>query len=132
MSQDLGKLLLRVTVAGLLLLHGIHKLRHGITGISKDVVDHGLPAAVAWLVYLGEVVAPIFVLIGIATRPAAVVIFINMVVAVWLAHTGTLFTLGKSGGWAVELDALFGLGALAIALVGTGRYAAFSGVGRWS
>lgn len=132
MSQDLGKLLLRLTVAGLLLLHGLHKLRHGIPGITQDVVSHGLPAATAYLVYLGEVVAPIFVLIGIATRPAAVVIFINMVVAVYLAHMSVLFTLGKSGGWAVELDALIGFGALAIALLGTGRYAAFHGVGRWS
>jgi putative oxidoreductase len=132
MSQDLGKLLLRLTVAGLLLLHGLHKLRHGISGINQDMVTHGLPSVLAWLVYLGEVVAPIFVLIGIATRPAAVVIFINMAVAIWLAHAGQLFTLGKSGGWAVELDALYGFGALAIALLGTGRYAAFGGVGRFS
>ncbi len=123
---------MRLTVGGLLLLHGISKIRHGIPGITKDVVEHGLPAMAAYLVYVGEVLAPLFVILGLATRAAALVIFINMAVAVWLAHAGALFQLGKSGGWAIELDALYGFGAVAIALIGTGRYAVFGGVGRWS
>jgi putative oxidoreductase len=130
--MDLGRLLLRLSVGGLMLLHGIHKVRHGIGGITSDVTAHGLPPALAYLVYLGEVVAPLLVVLGWATRPAAVVVAINMAVAVWLAHMNILWTLGKGGGWAVELQALYFFGALAIAFVGTGRFAVMNGAGRWS
>jgi putative oxidoreductase len=125
-------MLLRIAVGGLLLLHGIHKARHGIGGVTADVTAHGMPSAVAYLVYVGEVLAPLLVLIGWATRPAAAVIAINMAVAVWLAHMGQLGSLGKSGGYALELQALYFFGALAIAFVGTGRYAVMNGTGRWS
>ena len=132
MGQDLGKLILRIAVGGLLLLHGISKLRHGIGGIEKGVLDHGLPHAVGYLVYVGEVLAPLFVLAGLFTRPAALIISINMAVAVWLSHTGTLFQLGHGGGYALELQAFYFLGGLAIALIGTGRYALMGGASRWS
>ena len=45
MSQDLGRLLLRIAIGGLMILHGFHKMRHGIGGITDNVVAHGLPAA---------------------------------------------------------------------------------------
>ena len=130
--EDFGRLLLRLTVGGLMLLHGISKIRHGIGGITSEVVAHGLPSAVAWLVYVGEVIAPIFVLIGWATRPAAAIIAINMVIAVWLAHVGQLFSVSKGGGYALELQAFYFFGAVAIALLGSGRFAVMRGMGRWS
>jgi putative oxidoreductase len=57
---------------------------------------------------------------------------VNMIIAVWLSHTGQLLSLGKSGGYALEVQALYFFGALAIALVGTGRFAVMRGMGRWS
>src|SRR6185503_4497323 len=101
MSQDLGRLILRVMVGGLMLFHGLHKIRHGIGGAMADLTARGLPSALGYLVYVGEVVAPLLVLVGFMTRPAAMVIAINMVMAVWLAHMGQLFTLTKSGAWGV-------------------------------
>ena len=44
----------------------------------------------------------------------------------------SLWTLNHGGGWGVELQALYFFGALAIAVLGTGRYAVMSGTGRWS
>ena len=44
-------------------------------------------------------------------------------VAVWLAHTADLFHLAKGGGYALELQTLYFVGAVAIALLGPGRYA---------
>jgi putative oxidoreductase len=73
-------------------------------------------------VLVGEVLAPLFLLLGVFTRPAALVIAINMVVAVLLAHTGHFFTLGKSGGWSLELQAFFFLTAIVIAVSGPGKY----------
>ena len=130
--DDTGKLVLRVMLAGLLILHGISKLMNGIGPIEGMVTKAGLPAVLAYGVYIGEVVAPLFVLIGYFTRPAALVIAINMVVAVFLVHMGQLLELSKQGGWALELQGFFFGTALAIALLGAGRFSAGGANGRFN
>lgn len=119
-ADDLGKLVLRLTIAALILLHGINKISSGVGGIAGMLQQHGLPAALAYGPYIGEVVAPILVIIGVLTRPAALIMAINMIVAVGLAHMGQLGELNKQGGWAVELQACYLFGSLAIALLGAG------------
>ena len=130
-TQDAGKLLLRVSLGLLMLLHGIKKLRGGIDGIIGNVDSHGLPTFFAYGVYLGEVVAPLFLLAGWMTRPAALVFAFNMIIAVWLSHADQVFDLGKSGGWAIELPALYFFGAIVLALIGAGRYSVSRGNGRF-
>jgi putative oxidoreductase len=125
--EDIAKLLLRLVVGGLMLFHGVSKVRHGIGGITSAAAGHGLPAFIAYGVYIGEVLAPIAVLIGFFTRCAAAVVAFNMIVAVGLAHAHDLFHLGKGGGYALELQALYFIGAVAIALLGPGRYAVRGG-----
>lgn len=127
MSQDLGRFLLRLGVGGMLLLHGLGKLRHGIGGVASLLTAHGLPAFLAWGVYLGEVVGPVLLVLGIWTRGAALLCAADMVVAVLLAHLAQLAQLGPSGGWAVELPMLYLTGSVAIFLLGGGRYAAGKG-----
>lgn len=122
MAEDTGKLVLRVTLAVLILLHGISKLQHGIDFITGMVSNAGLPAAFGYLVYAGEVLAPALVLVGLFTRPAALVIAINMLVAIWLVHIPQLFTLSDTGGWALELQGMYLFTAIAISLLGAGRY----------
>jgi len=39
------------------------------------------------------------------------------------AHLSGLFSLSSSGGWAIELQGMFLLSAVAIALIGPGRFA---------
>ncbi|MBH2043544.1 MAG: DoxX family protein [Comamonadaceae bacterium] len=122
MTNDLGKLVLRLTLGILLLLHGIAKLASGADGIAGMVASHGLPGALGYLVYVGEVLAPLLLIVGLWTRPAALVVVVNMVVAIVLAHMGQLGQLGKSGGWALELQGFFLFTALAVALLGAGRF----------
>lgn len=121
-SEDLGKLVLRITLAILILLHGIAKLQHGIDFITGLVTNAGLPTAFAYLVYVGEVLAPILVLVGLFTRPAALIIAINMIVAIALVHMNEVFALTKTGGWALELQGMFLISAIVISLLGPGRY----------
>ena len=64
MSADLGKLVLRVALGALILLHGIAKLRGGIDFVTHSVTAAGLPAWLAYGVYLGEVLAPLLVIAG--------------------------------------------------------------------
>ena len=82
-TDDLAKLLLRVVLGLLILCHGIAKLKGG-PGFVLDVVSKaGLPPAVGYLVYVGEVVAPLLLVIGLFTRAAALVVAINMIFAVF-------------------------------------------------
>lgn len=128
-NDDLGKLVLRLTVAGLLLLHGLAKLSKGVGGIESMLASKGLPGVLAYGVYIGEVVAPVLVLVGWKTRAFALLIAVNMLVAIFLAHAGDIASRNQGGGWAIELQALFLLGSLAIAFLGAGRFSVTGGRG---
>ena len=123
MNDGLGKLILRVGLGALILLHGIAKMRGGVGGIAGMVSAAGLPEIVAYGVYVGEVIAPVLVILGWYARIGAAVIAINMVFAMALAHRAEIFALSSTGGWAVELQGMFLFTALAIALIGPGRFA---------
>jgi uncharacterized membrane protein YphA (DoxX/SURF4 family) len=129
-SSDLGKLVLRLTVGILTLLHGVAKLSAGPASILGLIAKTGLPPALGYLVYVGEILAPLLLIIGLWTRPAAVIVAINMVVAVLLVHAGQLGELTKSGGWALELQGFYFFTAVAIALLGAGRFSVGGGAGK--
>jgi len=121
-SEDVGKLILRVALAILILLHGVAKITGGVGNIAGMLEKNGLPGALAYLVFVGEVIAPILLLIGAWTRLAALIVAGNMVVAIGLVHMAELLTLGKQGGWALELQGMFLFSAIALVFLGAGRY----------
>lgn len=121
-NADLGKLLLRLTLGGLLLFHGIAKLLHGVGFIEGGLTAHGLPAILAYGVFIGELIAPLMVILGYQTRIGALLIVFNMLVALVLVHTSQLLSLGSNGGWALELQGFFLFTAAAIVFLGPGRY----------
>ena len=122
MANDLGKLILRLTLGILILLHGIAKISGGTAGIEKMLVSAGLPGFFAFGVYVGEILAPILVLLGFYARVGAAIIVVNMLFAVLLVHQADLFALTKTGGWALELQAFFLFTALALMFMGPGRW----------
>ncbi|GFE79901.1 GntR family transcriptional regulator [Steroidobacter agaridevorans] len=122
MNDNTGKLILRLALGILILLHGIAKIKGGVGGLSGAVTAAGLPAFVTYGVYVGEVLAPILVLLGWYCRIGAGLIAINMLFAFALVHGAELTTLGKSGGWALELQGMFLFTAIALVLLGPGRF----------
>lgn len=118
---DLGRFLLRLTIGGLLLFHGWFKIVNGIGWLEGMMHSYGLPSFFAYGVYLGEVIAPIFLILGILTRVSALTIAGNMVVAWLLVDMKNTFTITPVGAWGLELIALFFFGALAIAFLGSGK-----------
>lgn len=130
--DDLGKLALRIVLALLILFHGIGKVMGGVGPISAMLAKAGMPAAFAYAAYLGEVVAPLMILFGVWTRVGALLIAINMTVALLLVHTGQFFTLSKAGGWALELQAMYFVAAVVLVLQGAGRYSLGGTAGRWN
>ena len=131
-SQDLGKAVLRIVLGVLILVHGISKVIAGPGFVVKVVTDAGLPVELSYLVYVGEVVAPILLIVGLWTRPAALIIFINMIVALSLVHTRQFGEMAPTGGWALELQGMYLAGALAVALLGAGRLSIGGNDGRWN
>lgn len=124
-NDAMGKLVLRLTVAILMLFHGVAKIIHpgSLEFIGNSLVGIGMPSVLAYGVYVGEVFAPLMVLFGFHSRIGGLLIVVNMVFAIMLAHSGDIFSLTKHGGWALELQGFYLFGGLAIALLGSGKYA---------
>ena len=117
-----GKLILRVALGVIILLHGIAKLKGGIDPITGMVTAHGLPALLAYGVYVGEVLAPLMLILGFYARIGGALIAINMLVALFLAHRADLLALNpQTGGWAIESQALMLLAAITVMLIGPGK-----------
>ena len=130
--DDLGKLILRLSLGILVLMHGIAKLSGGIGGIEGMLVAQGLPAFFAWGAYVGEVIGPILIIVGLYCRAGALLIAANMVVAIILAHSHQLFMINNTGGWQLELQGMFLFTAIALAFLGAGAYSIGGRNGRWN
>jgi putative oxidoreductase len=124
MNENTGKLILRVTLGLLMLLHGIAKLKSGTSGIGDLLEASGLPGFFQYGAYVGEVIAPLLLIAGFYARIGAWLVAVNMLFAIGLAHWSQVFTINaQSGGHALETQYLFMAAAIALALIGPGRYA---------
>jgi len=130
--DDIGKLILRLGVAVLLAFHGFSKLKNGIGWMAGPLKSHHLPMFVGYGVYVAEVVAPILLILGILTRPAASAIVFDLCMALYLVVQAKAFELQPQGGaLGAEVQFLYIFSALAIAFLGSGRFALSKGQGRW-
>ncbi len=126
--EDVGKLLLRLMIGGLLLFHGISKIIHGVP-FGPALAAYHLPGFVAYGVYIGEVVAPVFLIFGLWSRLASLVVAFNMIMAVLLVAHRNAFVLQRSGAWGLEVEAFYFLAALVVFFIGAGRYRLTHGEG---
>lgn len=120
---DIAKLLLRVTLGVLLLLHGLAKLQNGVGGIVDMVSSAGLPGIIGYGVIVGEVIAPLMILAGVYSRIGGWLAAVNMLFAIVLVHSAEIFTLTQNGGWAIELQMFYLSSAVCVGLLGSGRLA---------
>lgn len=125
-----GKLVLRLSVGGLMLFHGIHKLTHGFTMIGDMLVKNQLPRELMWGVIVGEVVAPVLLIVGWMTRPAAALVAFTMVMSIYLVFRDSLLTLNEFGALTYELNLIYLFGALAILFLGAGAFSVSKGQGK--
>lgn len=119
---DLGRLLLRLTLGGLLLFHGLTKLFQGVGYIGQEIATYGLPAELAYLVFLGEILAPMMIILGYQTAVGAGLIIMNMIIAIGLVHRDDLLMISNTGGFGLELQVFYLMTAIVILLMGPGKY----------
>jgi len=124
-NEAIGKLVLRLTLGVLMLFHGVAKVIH--TGtldyIGGNLAGIGLPEMLAYGVYVGEIVAPLMLIVGVFTRWGGMLIVVNMLFAIGLSHMGDLFALTEHGGYRLELQFFYLFCGLAVMFLGSGRYA---------
>jgi putative oxidoreductase len=124
-NEAIGKLVLRLTLGVLILFHGVAKVIH--TGtldyIGGNLAGIGLPEMLAYGVYVGEIVAPLMLIVGVFTRWGGMLIVVNMLFAIGLSHMGDLFALTEHGGYRLELQFFYLFCGLAVMFLGSGRYA---------
>ena len=117
-----GLLLLRLVVGVVMFVAGWMKLfDFGVDTFAKALATEGvpLPEFFAWAVTLLEVVGGAFIIIGLLSRITALLLAIDMVVAILLVtiDIGFLSSTGKSG---AELNLLLIAGLMVILLGGPG------------
>ena len=124
-NDDAGKLILRLTLGILMLFHGVAKIQSPSIAefIAGSLSSNGLPSILVYGVYLGELLAPALIVLGIFTRYSAIVIIINMLFAIFLMHSGDIFSLTQHGGWKLELQGFYLFVAAGIMFLGSGDYA---------
>ncbi len=120
-NPDLGKLILRLMIGGMMLLHGIAKIKGDLAFIMNKLVEAGFPSFFAYGVYLGEIVAPILIILGLKTRLASFVIIITMIFAIYLVMPNSIFAITKTGAWAIELQMFYILSSISLILLGAGK-----------
>ncbi len=136
--DDLGKLILRLSTGVMMLLHGISKVQNYsgtmnyLQGSGEEaglLATLGLPNFLAYGVFLGELVAPVFLILGVLPRLSALAVMATMAVAIY-SHAGVeggsaLFSLGGFGGWSYELQGLYFFASLAILVMGSGKFSLY-------
>ena len=84
---DLGLLVLRIGFAGMMLTHGIPKINSLFESPIKFADPIGLGETTSLiLTIIGEVVAPILILVGFKTKIASIPAIITMFVAAFIVH----------------------------------------------
>ncbi len=122
-TQNLGLLILRLSIGILLLLHGVNKIFHGVGFIENMLRENGLPAFITYGVFIGEVLAPIMIILGYRTRIFSLIIVANMLVITFMVKKNLLFAFAQTGAWELELQGLYLFGALALFFTGAGKIA---------
>ena len=124
LTADLGKLMLRFTLGFLMLFHGYKKYLYGIDGIKALVAKNAFPEILAYGVFVGEILAPILIIIGLYTRISSFILTFTMGFAIYLVHSAHILSLNeKTGGLLIETPLLFMMGALSLIFIGAGRFA---------
>ena len=121
---DLGILFVRLGLGVCLFMHGFAKILHGVGGVKGILAKAGLPEIMAYSSYIGEVVAPIMIILGIFSRIGALLVIGTSLTIMYACHgLGNLLELTNAGGFKAEILYLYIALLLCIIFNGSGKYA---------
>ena len=121
---DLGILCARLGLGICLFMHGFAKILNGIGGVKSILTKTGLPEIMAYGSYVGEVIAPIMIILGIFSRIGALLVIGTSLTIMCAYHgLGNLLELTNAGGFKAEILYLYIALLLCIIFNGSGKYA---------
>lgn len=122
-NKNLGIFILRLAIPFTMLIYGIDKIIEGTGFIGSLLEQYGLPKMMANGVYIGEIVAPLMLMIGFRTRLAGLIFSFNCFMAIAMAQTQNIFKLNEFGGWSLDLLFIYLTAGIVFYLSGGGQYA---------
>lgn len=125
---DTALLVLRVIFGVFFAIHGLNKVRSGIAGTVGWFAGIGMkwPGLQARMAAGTEIIAGLFLALGLFTPLAAAAILGVMVVATWTAHRSNGFFIYNNG-W--EYTVSIGVLAIAVGMSGPGRFSLDAALG---
>ncbi|NPB03369.1 MAG: DoxX family protein [Thermotogae bacterium] len=119
--EDFSLLFLRIAVSGMMLMHGIGKLKDPTSFVNLVEMSLNLGSAslpLAYISILAETLFPFLIILGILVRISALISATNMLVATFLFH----IAVKGDPFFAWEKAALYSVVFLFLSMVGGGRY----------
>jgi putative oxidoreductase len=127
--QPLSLLFLRIALAVIFLSHGYPKLAHPSAQLHSAFVEHGLPGYFVQLAGIIETFGGGLLLLGLFTRGVALLLAIEMCVAIWKVHSRSYLAVPE-----YEFPLALAAAGFVLATVGAGLISAdqvlFEGSGR--
>jgi putative oxidoreductase len=130
LTSDLAYLIVRVAAGAFVIVHGwtkIFAMSHaGLTGYFAKL---GLEPAGFWAYYIpfNETVVALLVVIGLWTRPAALLLVIEFIVLVLVVHVPRGYSMTVNG---VEFPLFWLMALIAVLLRGGGPYSVDRKIGK--
>jgi len=120
-AVDVGLLFVRITVGLAFIFHGWPKIQHPFSW-ADDILP--APPIFQFAAAIAEFVGGIAILVGLATRLFAFLLFCDMFTAIAFVKIphGARF-IASHGGQSYELEAMYWISAILLFLAGPGRYA---------
>ena len=118
-----GLLVLRVIVGVIMAAHGLQKLQRGPAEFGRTALDSlGVPAPefMGYVITFAELGGGILLILGLLTRLAALVLTVDLVVAIVLVKVKVGLIAEEGAGAGAELDLALIAGFLALLLMGAG------------
>jgi len=116
--QPLGLLALRLGLGVIFFSHGYPKLAHLGGGMQSFFVEHGLPGYFVYVAGVLEVFGGLMLMLGLFMRPAALLLAVEMAVAIWKVHSSK----GYLAVHEYEFPLALAVACFALATVGAGAF----------
>lgn len=114
--QPLGLVILRLALALIFVFHGYPKLVRADAGMREFFMQHGFPGYFVGLAGILECLGGGLLVIGLFTRPVALLLAIEMGIVIWKVKSGH----GVMAANDYQLELALGAACLALATVGAG------------
>ena len=116
-------LVVRVLVGIIMAAHGLQKLQGGPENFGQGLANLGvpLPVLMGYVVTFVELIGGILLIVGLLSRLAALLLTIQLVVAILLVKINVGLIAPQGSGTGAELDLALIAGFLVILLAGPGR-----------